>query len=51
MLGQVLTEDSAYVPNLGAGQTANVAVFTIVNNELAPELKDAEFKVTEAASY
>lgn len=46
-----LTEDSAYVVNLGGGQTANVAVFKIVNNQLAPQLKNADFKVTEAVSY
>jgi hypothetical protein len=49
--GKKLTEDSAYVVNLGAGQTANVAVFKIVNNQLAQQLKNAEFKVTEAVSY
>jgi hypothetical protein len=49
--GKKLTEDSAYVVNLGGKQTANVAVFKIVNNQLAQQLKNAEFKVTEAVSY
>lgn len=49
--GKQLTVDSAYVVNLGAGQTANVSTFKIVNNELAPELKNADFKVINAVSY
>lgn len=49
--GKKLTEDSAFVVNLEAGQTANAKVFSIVSNQLAPQLKDAEFKVTEAVSY
>jgi hypothetical protein len=49
--GHKLTEDTASVINLGGKQVANVAVFNLVNNELAEQLKQAEFKVTEAVSY
>lgn len=49
--GKLLTTDSAYIPNLKAGQSANVSVFNIVSTTLAPELEKADVRITEAFAY
>jgi hypothetical protein len=48
--GQLITTDSAFVPDVAAGQTAQVRVFNIVNNTLVPKLMKAHYSVTQAAA-
>jgi hypothetical protein len=47
--GQLITTDSAFVPDVAPGQTAQVRVFDIVNNALVPKLMKAHYSVTLAA--
>jgi hypothetical protein len=47
--GRVITTDSAFVPNVAAGQTAQIRVFNIVNSTLVPRLMSAHYSVTQAA--
>jgi len=47
--GQLITTDSAFVPDVAAGQTAQIRVFNIVNNTLVPKLMKAHYSVTQAA--
>jgi hypothetical protein len=47
--GQLITSDSAFVPGVAPGQTAQVRVFNIVNNTLVPKLMNAHYSVTQAA--
>ncbi|HEX4223596.1 MAG TPA: hypothetical protein VHZ97_14605, partial [Pseudonocardiaceae bacterium] len=47
--GQLITTDSAFVPDVAPGQTAQVRVFDIVNNTLVPKLMKAHYSVTLAA--
>ena len=47
--GQVITTDSSFVPNVIAGQTAQVRVFNIVNSALVPKLMSAHYDVSQAS--
>jgi hypothetical protein len=49
--GKRLTSDAAFVPSLRAGQSANISVFNITSTVLAPELKQADVRITEAVAY
>jgi hypothetical protein len=49
--GKSLTTDAAFIPNLKPGQSANVSVFNITSTVLAPELKQADVRITEAVAY
>lgn len=49
--GKVLTSDAAFIPNLKSGQSANIRVFNITSVVLAPELKEADVRITEAVAY
>jgi hypothetical protein len=48
--GHLITTDSAYVPNLGGGQSARLQVFNIVNDTLVAQLMKAQFRVVEAVA-
>jgi hypothetical protein len=48
--GRLITTDSAYVPNLGGGQSAQLRVFNIVNDTLVAQLAKAQFRVVEAVA-
>lgn len=49
--GKSITTDTAYVPNLAAGQSAQLRVFNLVNDRLLEELGMAGFVVTGAVAY
>lgn len=49
--GKKLTADAAFVPSLRGGQSANISVFNITSTVLAPELKQADVRITEAVAY
>lgn len=49
--GKSITTDSAYVPDLAAGQSAQLRVFNLVNDRLLEELGKAGFVVTGAVAY
>jgi hypothetical protein len=46
---QVITTDSAFVPNVAPGQIAQVRVFNIVNSTLVPKLMTAHYDVSQAS--
>jgi hypothetical protein len=46
--GKLVTTDSAFVPDLAAGQTAQIRVFNLVNDKLVPNLLNAHYSVSEA---
>jgi hypothetical protein len=46
--GNLITTDSAFVPNVTGGQTAQIRVFNIVNNTMVPKLMNAHYSVTQA---
>jgi hypothetical protein len=48
--GHLITTDSAYVPNLSGGQSAQLRVFSIVNDTLVSQLMKAQFRVVEAVA-
>ncbi|HZE67631.1 MAG TPA: hypothetical protein VE081_13420 [Sporichthyaceae bacterium] len=48
--GRLITTDTAYVPNLAGRQSAQLRVFTIVNDTLVAQLMKAQFRVVEAVA-
>jgi hypothetical protein len=48
--GHLITTDAAYVPNLSGGQSAQLRVFSIVNDTLVSQLMKAQFRVVEAVA-
>lgn len=49
--GRTITTDTAFVPILGAGKSASVRVFNILNDDLTAKILSAEFTVVKASSY
>lgn len=49
--GKRITTDSVFVTELAPGRSANVAVFAILSDTLAPQLKAADFAVIRASAY
>lgn len=49
--GRRITTDTAFVPILGAGKSASVRVFNILNDDLAAKILTAKFTVVKANSY
>lgn len=49
--GNEITHDTAYIPELGAGKTANVRVFNLLGEDISSKLSTATFKVVKASSY
>ncbi|MBA3745397.1 MAG: DUF4190 domain-containing protein [Sporichthya sp.] len=49
--GARIATDTAFVSDLGAGQSDEVALFEFASNEDAAQLKDATFHVIEASAY
>jgi hypothetical protein len=48
--GRLITTDSAFVPDLSGGQSAQLRVFNIVNDTLVAQLMKAKFRVVEAVA-
>jgi hypothetical protein len=48
--GHLITTDTAYVPDLDGGQSAQLRVFNIVNDTLVAQLMKAQFRVVEAVA-
>ncbi len=49
--GTRIETDTVYIDGLGAGQTLNEEVFTLLTDDKIEKLKNAEFKVYEASMY
>lgn len=49
--GTRIATDTVYIDGLGAGQTLNEEVFTLLTDDKIEKLKNAEFKVYEASMY
>ncbi len=49
--GKEITRDTAFVPTLENGKTANIRVFNLLGNDIAKELSGASFKVVKASAY
>jgi hypothetical protein len=49
--GKVITHDSAFIPSLENGQTANVRVMNLLGDDMAAKLATATFQVVKASSY
>ncbi len=49
--GEAVTEDTGTAANLLPGQSADVRVLDLVNNDMAEKLKDATFAVTDVFAY
>ncbi|MGQ0466477.1 MAG: hypothetical protein ACT4QG_14280 [Sporichthyaceae bacterium] len=49
--GELVTTDTAYVPNLAPGQSAQIRVFNFVNEKLIEKLAKAEYSVASAVKY
>jgi len=49
--GEVITSDIGTAANLRPGQSAEVQVLEIVNDQLADQLKDATFRIEQAYTY
>lgn len=49
--GARIETDTVYIDGLGAGQTVNEEVFTLLTDEKIEKLKNAEFRVYEASMY
>jgi hypothetical protein len=49
--GKVITRDSAFIPALEDGTTANVRVFNLLGDDMAAKLATATFQVVKASSY
>lgn len=49
--GARIETDTVYIDGLGAGQTLNEEVFTLLTDDKIEKLKNAEFKVYEASMY
>ena len=49
--GEVITSDVGTAANLRPGQSAEVQVLEIVNDELADQLRDATFRIEQAYTY
>jgi hypothetical protein len=48
--GHLITTDSAYVPNLAGNQSAQLRVFSLVNDTLVAQVMKAQFRVVEAVA-
>jgi len=48
--GRLITTDSAYVPNLAGNQSAQLRVFSLVNDTLVAQIMKAQFRVVEAVA-
>lgn len=49
--GAVITTDTAYVPGLAPGQTAQILAFNFVNEKLIDQLTKAVYSVSSAVKY
>lgn len=49
--GKVITRDTAFVPTLENGQSANIRVFNLLGDDIASKLATATFQVVKASSY
>lgn len=49
--GEVITSDVGTAANLRPGQSAEVQVLEIVNDQLADQLRDATFRIEQAYTY
>ncbi len=49
--GKTVTTDTAFIPTLGAGKSAGVRVFNILNDALAAKILAAKFEVVKASTY
>jgi hypothetical protein len=48
--GHLITTDMAYVPNLAGNQSAQLRVFSLVNDTLVAQIMTAHFRVVEAVA-
>jgi hypothetical protein len=49
--GKVITHDTAYVPDLEPGKSADVRVFNLLGDDMKSKLSTATFTVTKASAY
>lgn len=49
--GNRIDDDTAYVSDLGAGQSQKKELFTLITSDKVKEYKNAKFKIVEASMY